>query len=159
MRPFARVVVASWTTMLLLLAGCSTISVDTGDGEECGPPRKGVQTIDEANTLPLCEGDYDGASRVPSPSDSDEIMAELLAYGLEIDTVVDHSGWASSSVCASLLGKATPQQIAPYAAKWFSKDEEPDGRLTEPQARSIVELIVSQRWCSITEPTDSPVVP
>lgn len=145
-----RVAVALLTTIGLTLGGCSMIEIDSEDAPECGPPRKGVQTIDEANALPLCEGDDDGATRMPSPADSDQIMNKLHGYGLKVDTVVDHSGWASASVCASLLGEATPKQIGPHAAKWFSQGEKADAMLTEPQARSIVDLIVSQRWCSIS---------
>lgn len=129
----------------LTVGGCG-LSDGTGFGDEpdCGPPPKGVQTIDENTKLPLCEGESPDPPSAPSVAESNEIISKIEGFGRKPGIEMDRFGWAMMSVCASLAGDASPAEIAPHAAKWFGRG---DDNLSVAQSRSIVDLIETQGWC------------
>ncbi|MEO6471532.1 MAG: hypothetical protein ABIR57_06555 [Aeromicrobium sp.] len=140
-KPVRIAVVAAIAAICLTATGCGVVDAGTSDAIHCIPP-KGVQTIEEY-TNQVCE---ERPEPLPAPSlvQQNEIISKLQRFGQKPGTMVDRSDGAIMSVCVSLLGGASAVEIAPHAAKWFSRGKD---RLSVAQSRSIVDLIETQGWC------------
>ena len=129
----------------LAAVGCGALNGEgPGNGPECNRPRTGVQTIEEHNRLPLCEGERVDPVSVPSTAHNDEIIAWVKGFGTEPGVNPRTFDDAVMSVCASLTSDAAPSEIVPFAAQWFGEGED---LLTWSEARSVIDLIETQGWC------------
>lgn len=132
------------TTAILCFA-LSACGVSFGDGSEpeCGPPPRGVHTVEEEP--PLCQGATIGPRLTPSVAQINEVISVVERYATNRPVDVERVAVGTQNVCASLVGGAYVTDIAPAARDWFGTGTD---SLSLADARAVAALIESQGWCA-----------